>query len=71
MAVLVVVVVEELFVLGLGVVEGVEVVGLCGVVFECLEVCFDVGVVVGDVWLVVGVGDVEVFEELGDGFGCY
>ena len=48
-AVVMVVVVERPFAPGLGVVEGVEVAGLCRAVLQRFEVGFDVGVVVGDV----------------------
>ena len=48
-AVVMVVVVEELFAPDAGVVEGVEVSWPCRAVLQRFEVGFDVGVVVGDV----------------------
>ena len=66
-AVVVVVVVEEVVGEGSGVGEAGESLRESGCVLEGLELGFGVGVVVGAVRSAVGAGDAEVGEELGDG----
>jgi hypothetical protein len=60
--VLVVVVGEERRAEPAGVFDGTEPVGERGAVFECLELAFAVGVVVGDVRSAVAAGNAEIDE---------
>ena len=69
MAVVVIVVGEEDVAEGAGVVDGPELSGERGAVFEGLELRLAVGIVIRDVRPGVALCDVQVGEQRGDGFG--
>jgi hypothetical protein len=68
-AVLVVVPAEELLAVSAGVLDRAEAIGEVGSVLESFELRLGVRIVIRDVRSAVGLGDVEIDQERGDGLG--
>ncbi len=62
---------KERLAVGACVFKGAEAFGKVGTVFQGLEVCFGIRIVVGHVRPAMGFGDVEVEQQGGDGFGAH